>query len=145
MIATTLEARADRATGATDWPRLRSKVAPGASPGRGRGLFAREPIATGEVISRACSIELTSDQCDALEEMLPLGNYYFRHPEDPDRGLLLLGEASLVNHSDDPNADLRFHLSEDVGWVAELFALRDIGPGHEILYRYRCMPWFETA
>jgi hypothetical protein len=122
-----------------------SRAAPGASPGRGRGLFATAPIATGEVVDRCCTIPLTSEQCDQLESILPLGDYYFRHPENPDEGLLLLGLISLANHADDPNARIAFTWDAAIGWVAELNALRSIGPGEEITHCYRCAPWFDLA
>ena len=121
------------------------KVAPAGSPGRGRGLFATDPIAADELIDRACSIPLASEQCDRLEEILPLGDFYFRHPEDPEQGLVLLGLVSLVNHSETPNADVCFAWREDLGWVADLVALRALAAGEEVTYRYRCGPWFELG
>jgi SET domain-containing protein len=128
-----------------EWPRAAVKIAPGASPGRGRGLFATAPIAAGDVVERACTIPLTSAQCDALEGILPLGDYYFRHPVSDEEGLLLLGLVSLANHSDDPNASVRFIQSEALGWIAELVALRPIAPGAEITHRYQCPPWFQVS
>lgn len=127
------------------WADIRPKIAPMVSPGRGRGVHALEAIAAGEVLERCCSVELTSDQCDALEEMQPLGDFYFRHPADPECGLLVLGLASLVNHSDTPNAEVRFEHQEGLGWVASIVARRHIPAGAEILHRYRCPPWFEVA
>jgi hypothetical protein len=103
------------------------------------------PIATGEVVDRCCTIPLSSEQCDQLESILPLGDYYFRHPENPDEGLLLLGLISLANHADDPNARIAFTWDAAIGWVAELNALRSIGSGEEITHRYRCAPWFDLA
>lgn len=123
----------------------RSRVVPGVSPGRGRGLFAAAPIGPGEVIERCCTIPLTSEQCDRLETILPLGDYYFRHPEDPDEGLLLLGLASLANHADEPNGRIAFEWHAAIGWVAALIALRRIETGEEITHRYRCPPWFAVA
>ena len=128
-----------------NWSALPPKIAPGVSPGRGRGLFATAPIADGDVIDRVCTIPLTSAQCDALESILPLGDYYFRHPMNPEEGLLLLGLVSLANHSDDPNAFVRFTQSETIGWIVELVALRPITPRAEITHRYRCAPWFQLA
>ncbi|HUS54663.1 MAG TPA: SET domain-containing protein-lysine N-methyltransferase [Thermohalobaculum sp.] len=128
-----------------NWSAPPPKIAPGTSPGRGRGLFATAPIAAGDVIDRVCTIPLTSAQCDALEGILPLGDYYFRHPMNAEEGLLLLGLVSLANHSDDPNASVRFAQSENVGWIAELVALRPITPHAEITHRYRCAPWFQLA
>ena len=119
--------------------------APGESPGRGRGLFAVAPIAPGETVDRCCTIPLTSEQCDQLESILPLGDYYFRHPENPDEGLLLLGLVSLANHAEQPNARMVFTWDAGIGWIAELVALRQIPPGEEITHRYRCAPWFNLA
>lgn len=128
-----------------NWSAPPPKIAPGASPGRGRGLFATAPIAAGDVIDRVCTIPLTSAQCDVLEGILPLGDYYFRHPANTEEGLLLLGLVSLANHSDNPNASMRFVQSETLGWIAELVARRQIAPGAEITHRYRCAPWFQLA
>jgi len=134
-----------RSDWSADWALVQAKIAPGTSPGRGRGLFAMAPIAAGEVIERVCTIPLTSVQCDALEGILPLGDYYFRHPVNDEEGLLLLGLVSLANHSDAPNAAVRFVYSEAIGWVAELVALHSLAPGAEVTHRYRCPPWFQVA
>jgi SET domain-containing protein len=123
----------------------RPGVAPGVSPRRGRGLFATAPLAAGDLLERACTIPLSSEQCDALEGILPLGDYYFRHPENGEEGLLLLGLISLANHSEAPNAMVRYVHSEGIGWIAELIALRAIREGEEITHRYRCAPWFNVA
>ena len=122
----------------------RTRAVPGMSPGRGRGLFATAPIAEGEVIERSCAIPLASDQCDQLEEILPLGDYYFRHPENAEEGLLLLGLVSLANHSDDPNARVAFRHSA-MGRAAESSATHPISAGEEITHRYRCPPWFAVS
>jgi hypothetical protein len=89
-----------------DGPRV--KVVPGVSPGRGRGLFAAADIAKGEILERACTIHVSEKQTDALEKILPLGDYYFRHPLSDDAGLIILGMASLCNHADQPFAHIRF-------------------------------------
>ena len=128
---------------APSWIPIRPKIMPGMSPGRGRGLYAREAIAKGEVLERACTIYIDAAQAPALDKMLPLGDFYFEHPQSKDEGLMVLGLASLCNHSDDPSADVRF---EDggpiIGWIAVLHALRDIPAGEEITYRYKCPLWF---
>lgn len=142
-VAFTLGQVAGRNADATGF--ARPSIAPGVSPGRGRGLFATAAIAAGEVLERACSIPLKSAQCDALETILPLGDHYFRHPANGDEGLLLLGLVSLANHAEEPNALVRYvHLAE-VGWIAELVALSPIAAGEEITHRYRCAPWFDVS
>ena len=123
----------------------RIKVIPGVSPGRGRGLFAAAHIAKGEILERACTIHVTEEQTDALEDILPLGDYYFRHPQSDEAGLIILGMASLCNHADQPNAHIRYEDEGEIGWIAVLHALRDIKKGEEITYRYRCPLWFAPA
>jgi SET domain-containing protein len=120
----------------------RCKVEPRAVPGKGRGLFAVAPIAAGEVLDRACTVPISAEQCLALDRMLPLGDFYFAHPEDARRGLMVLGLASLCNHADQPNADVTYRHDDGLGWIAELVALSDIAAGAEITYRYRCQLWF---
>lgn len=118
---------------------------PGVSPARGRGLFAVDDIGTGEIIDRCCTIEISSEQTIRLEAMLPLGDFYFRHPLSDDDGLMVIGHASLCNHSDTPNAHIRFEPTSGCGWIAVLFALKPIARGSEVTYCYRCPVWFPEA
>lgn len=131
--------------GAPSWGVRVVKASPGVSPGAGRGLFAVADIAAGEVIDRACSVEINAVQCAVLDDMRPIGDFYFEHPEDKARGLSVLGLPSLCNHRDNPNANVRFAQEDGLGWVAELYSLRDIPEGAEITYRYKCEIWFERG
>jgi hypothetical protein len=104
--------------------------------GKGRGVFARRPILTGEVIERAPVLVLPAgggpgDDCFEWGE----GTW-----------ALALGYGSLYNHSYEPNA--RY---EDVGGRTKCFvALRDIAAGEEITVNYNGDPgdrspvWFEV-
>ena len=121
-----------------------AKAEPRRGP-RGRGLFAREGIAKGEVIARACSVPINAEQCLKLDKMQPLGDFYFAHPLDEKLGLMVLGMPSLCNHADPPNADVTWHEDKEVGWIATLTALADIPAGGEITYRYRCEIWFDQV
>jgi SET domain-containing protein len=121
------------------------KAEPGVAPGCGRGLFAAADIAAGEVVDRACTAEIDAAQALVLDAMHPVGDFYFEHPEDKARGLMVFGLPSLINHSDDPNAHVRFELAEGFGWIAVLYALKPIAAGAEITYRYRCPLWFPPA
>ncbi|MCB9670931.1 MAG: SET domain-containing protein-lysine N-methyltransferase [Alphaproteobacteria bacterium] len=115
------------------------------APGKGRGLFACAPIARGDVIERAPTIELSDPDTDAIVGT-ELEHYYFAHPGHPDEGgLMVLGMSSVSNHSDTPNAARRCLQVEGLGWVFELYALHDIPAGAEILHTYACGPWFEVA
>lgn len=135
-------ARADAADGAF-WRNRPSLAEPAAASGRGRGLFAVRAIGAGDLIERACTVEIAPDQAARLDGMQPLGDFYFQHPEDKDAGLMVLGLMSLCNHNDDPNADIQFDLESDIGWVASLVAKRSIGAGEEITYKYKCPLWFD--
>lgn len=123
---------------------LSAKVGLTAIPGKGRGVVAAAAIDAGETIDIAPTIPLQAADCD-LVERTPVGDYYFAHPDDPEGGLVVLGLASLCNHSDVPNADIRWRRDPAAGLVAELFALRPIDAGEEIARRYACAPWFLIA
>ncbi len=128
-----------------DWGVRTIKAVPGTSPGRGRGLFAAAPIAGGEIIERACTVDISQDQAKALDAMQPLGDFYFEHPRSKEAGLMVLGLPSLCNHADRPNAHVRFLDGGSCGWIAELYALNDIAAGEEITYKYRCALWFNEV
>lgn len=127
------------------WRRHHLKVAPGVAVGKGRGLFAVEAIGAGEIIDRAVTAPIERDQCLVLDTLRPVGDFYFAHPDDEKRGLMVFGLASLLNHADDPNADVRFRAVAGFGHVAELLALENIHKGAEITYRYKCPLWFDRA
>jgi SET domain-containing protein len=112
------------------------------SPGRGRGVFAREAIAPGTVIEAAPVIVLPAAQCAALDHTV-VYDYYFHWDGDPDghgRGALGLGLVSLCNHSSRPRARVRRNFAQ---CTLDLVALADIEPGAEITIDYSCELWFE--
>jgi len=111
--------------------------------GKGRGLVLLHPAASGSLICEAVGEELSSQDCDRLEETA-LAPFYFAHPEDAERGCLVLGEISFCNHADEPTAEVRWRHEAGVGWVAGLYARRDLPAGAELTHRYRCPPWFEV-
>lgn len=120
------------------------KAEPTIIPGKGRGLRAIGQLAPGEMIESAVTIALSSPDCDTIERTA-IGEYYFAHPNDDQEGLVILGLASLCNHADVPNAEVRWRHEDGLGWIAELVALRAIGAGEEITRRYHCRPWFQNA
>ncbi len=130
---------------AIGWGVRQVKVEPGIVPGCGRGLFAAANIGAGEVIDRAPTAEIDASQCSVLDDMRPVGDYYFEHPEEKSRGLMVFGLPSLVNHAEAPNAHVRFEHEKGFGWIAVLYALRAIPAGGEITYRYRCPLWFTPS
>jgi SET domain-containing protein len=114
------------------------------SPGRGRGVFAREAIAPGTVIEAAPVIILPAGECPALDQTI-LYDYYFHWDGDPDgdgRGALGLGLVTLCNHSSRPRARVdRNHAQQTL----DLVAIAQIGPGEEVTIDYGCALWFEPC
>jgi len=120
------------------------KAGPALLSGKGRGVRSLAAIARGELIESAPTILLSAADC-ALQELTALGDYYFAHPENDDDGLVVLGLASLCNHDEAPNAEVRWRHAEGVGWIGDLTALRTIARGEEITRCYRCQPWFQVV
>lgn len=108
---------------------------------KGRGVIAYRHIHRGEHLETAHTIQLNVQDTDRLTGT-SLDDYYFAHPADPDGGLLVLGLASLCNHSDHPSVRTIARHDGAVGWVVEMWALRDIAPGEELTRRYACDLWF---
>jgi uncharacterized protein len=112
---------------------------------KGRGVFARRPIAKGETIERVPVIVMTADEyADGLART-PLKDYCFSWGID--QVALALGYGSLYNHSYKPNA--RY---DDVGPSTKAFvAIRPIAQGEEITVNYNGKPtsrakvWFELV
>jgi SET domain-containing protein len=113
------------------------------SPGKGRGVFARQPIPAGTLIERAPVIVVQAGQWEGMERTI-LFEYFFAWQE---HSALALGYGSLYNHAYSPNARYIKMFSEE---VIEVFALRDIAMGEEILINYNGDPnddgglWFHA-
>ncbi len=107
---------------------------------KGRGVFAAAPIRGGELLETAYTVEIGPDEIAAGSV---LDNYPFAHPGDPERGLLVLGLPSLMNHSDEANTETLTRHVDGLGWIVEIRAVRDIAPGEEVTRRYACDLWFE--
>ena len=111
-------------------------------PIKGRGIFAREPIAAGAPIEAAPVIIVPADQCPLLDRTI-LHDYYFHWDGDPDgegRGAVALGLVALCNHSRRPNARVRRNLAQD---ALDLVALSHIAAGEEVTIDYNCPLWFQ--
>jgi SET domain-containing protein len=119
--------------------------------GKGRGIFALEPIAEGEVFEQAPVIVLPQADTCLIDETL-LSDYYFTWVDAPDESLricaVVLGYGMLYNHSYRPNA---FFRRSFLAREMEYIALRDIAEGEEICINYNGKPddrkpvWFEMA
>jgi hypothetical protein len=109
-------------------------------PGRGRGVVALEAIRRGELLEANPVLPLPPGQSPAP------GTALFDYPfawDEPGYGeAIVLGLASLINHSASPNATLRRDYADR---VLRVVALTDIPAGAEITYDYDCPLWFEAG
>jgi uncharacterized protein len=110
-------------------------------PRKGRGVFARAPIAAGALIEAAPVIIVPAGECAALDKTI-LHDYYFHWDGDPDgegRGAVALGLVALCNHSRRPRARARRNYARE---TLDLVALLPIAAGEEITIDYNCPLWF---
>lgn len=121
------------------------KIAYRTFAGKGRGVFARAPIAEGEIVERSpvLPIALGDSECPGLDD------YALAWGEDVpgfDTGkecAIGLGYLSLYNHSAAPNVGLVRHYAEN---EISVRALCDIAAGEELSFDYGVPLWFaETA
>ena len=118
----------------------------GASPGKGRGVFASRRIAAGDIIEEAPVIVLPGAEIEHLERTV-LQDYYFLWGADEKDAAILLGLCSLCNHSYQPNA---VFLPCPETRTIRFVALRDIEAGEEVTTNYNGDPdnlkpvWFDA-
>lgn len=106
--------------------------------GRGRGLAAAAPIASGALLDVAPVVPMTA--ADAAARGTILYDYPFLWNDPPFVEAIALGALSMANHSPSPNA--RFE-TDVPGRAVRLYALRDIAAGEEITIDYGIPLWFE--
>jgi hypothetical protein len=116
-------------------------------PLKGRGIFARAPIAAGTVIEAAPVIIVPAAHCPLLDQTI-LHDYYFHWDGDPDggpggdgSGAVALGLLALCNHSRRPRARVRRNFAQT---TLDLVALVPIAAGDEVTIDYNCPLWFEA-
>ncbi len=108
-----------------------------ASPGKGRGVFARKGIAAGTTILVDPVIILSPEEFDLLG-FTALSNHVFRWSsgQDGDEAELYciaFGLGSMINHASPPNVRGRDVHAEQ---VIAFDAIRDIAPDEELFLDY---------
>ena len=111
---------------------------------KGRGIFARTKIRSGELIER-CSVILLENNERLLINKTILKNYYLFW-EEKDRGewtaAIACGYISLCNHSDRPSA----YIVRNVPVLeVEIYAREQIEPGDEVTIDYSYPVSFDDA
>ena len=116
---------------------------------KGRGLVAKESIEEGAIVEVAHVLALSEDDYIKIQDTL-LYSYIFEWDLDeagnPLTYAIALNDIEFINHSSNPNVAYTFDYPEK----AIIFrAIKDIAPGDEILFNYRCHGrdnaplWFE--
>jgi SET domain-containing protein len=102
------------------------------SLGRGRGVFAIEPISCDELIE-SCPVVPLESQYKAMLQATPLGEYLYGWSDDCREVAIPLGYGSLYNHSGDPNASYHRNPSQN---TIDFIATKFIAAGEEITISY---------
>lgn len=112
----------------------RRLVRVGRSNVSGRGVFAINNIAQGDIIERCPVLELDED--DVGGELM---NYVF-YGDDESTRLVAMGNGMLFNHSSFPNVG--YYLDETpLGAELVIYALRNIRKDEELFYNYGDAWW----
>ena len=103
------------------------------SPVHGRGMFAWDNIPAGTIIERALLIPF--DRKSDLTDTSFIKRYDIRYK---DKYAVMLGYASIYNHSDNNNAIWSFEEDKDIIYIK---AIRDISPEEEVFVNYGPSYW----
>jgi uncharacterized protein len=114
---------------------------------KGRGVIAERRIEPGEIVERSPVI-IVPEADRAAVDRSNVGNYIvmWEHGTTANdfgtgkgRAAIVLGFASLVNHSDTPNCDFVRHIE---ALALDLFTVRTIEAGEELTIDYGTALWF---
>ena len=107
---------------------------------RGRGVFALQDIAEGEMIEAAPVIVVAANAVPD-DGGAPDGYLLDWEPEEEGQEHCMpLGYIMLYNHSQKPTLRLESDYNE---YTITSFALRDIKAGEELTWDYSCEIWFD--
>lgn len=103
--------------------------------GMGRGVFATEKIATGEIIEYCPVIFISEKESLFLEKENAILEYYYLFQKEFNKSCVMLGYGSLYNHSRNPNAEVDYDTKESQNFLF-FKALKEINAGEEIVFDY---------
>ncbi len=93
----------------------------------GRGVFATQAIAAGEIVEICPTLEVADDAASGR-----LRDYVFSSNDDDGIAVLPLGYGALYNHSTDANLEHVEHGPQLIAYVAT----RDVQAGEELTINY---------
>ena len=104
--------------------------------GKGLGVFAREPIQTGEIVETCPLFSLGKTPGNKNQD--PFYNYRFAYPREGRHNgnqdfVIPWGYGCLYNHSNTPNADWIDHPTEK---AFQFIAIQDIKAEEELCINY---------
>lgn len=106
--------------------------------GKGRGLLATQAIPVGTLIERAPAVRLAPADRELIDRTA-LFPYTFADPETFGSGshgcLIVFGQLTFCNHSESPNAVIRW-TEDEAGLWALLESVSAIANGEEITLFY---------
>ena len=108
--------------------------------GKGRGVVAIEPILSGALIEIAPVLPLTTESQPLPGQIL--FDYPFLWDDPPYIEAIALGLISMINHSDEPNAQFETDIANK---IIRLTASRDIAAGEEVTFDYGIPLWFDPS
>ncbi|MBS3025863.1 MAG: SET domain-containing protein-lysine N-methyltransferase [Dolichospermum sp. DET50] len=97
---------------------------------KGRGIFAQQDFAKGDLIETSAVIVIPKQQVKLITKTVLLNYYFGWHGES---GAIGLGFASLFNHSYHPNA---VYIKNFAKSFIDIIAYKDIRTGQEITINY---------
>lgn len=118
----------------------------GVAAGKGRGVFAKRKIPSGEVIESTPVIVFPKSQWKYIEKT-NINSYCYYWGNELEDGAIALGLGSMYNHSYEPNAKYVRRIDRR---TMDYVAIRDIEEGEEITINYNGPPddtspvWFDV-
>ena len=108
--------------------------------GKGRGVVASGPIDAGALLEVAPVIPLDTESGPMPDQILYA--YPFLWDDPPFIEAIALGLISMINHSDEPNAQFETDIPNR---IIRLTASRDIAAGEEVTFDYGIPLWFDPS
>lgn len=103
--------------------------------GKGRGVVATENISKNEIIETCPLIILGAKDSQFVGDKSDTLRHYHLYQQKFDRNCIMLGYASLYNHSFEPNADIEYGNDPKAKYLIYK-AIKDIKAGDEITWNY---------